>query len=442
MVQGCARGRGAPKSAGLALVAAALLLAAAGPLAATELPPAPAPAPVPAAALTAAPAGLEWAVLPVLSGNSDIGFMFGVFGGLVQLDPADPPYRWKGRAVAAASVKDGPGGVTFPQHMYEVHAELIRPDNLPLRLTVRAYFERTVNAGYFGIGNAARADRSGPAGGNAQRFQYVHTEPFLHVVAEVPLYPALELLSGFTFRYVMPTTYGDSLLREHARGGPEAPRLYGLGDHATLQLALGLQYDSRDDRRHPSRGMHHTLSLRGAAGTLTGNDLDYGGVTLHACGYVPLWGPRLVLAGRVFADWLFGRVPFHDLASADAFQPTGMPGGPAGIRGVPDGRYRGKVKFVASFETRSTLVRFHWFGREWRIGAAAFVDVGRIWADVPANPRLDGRGAGLTYGVGAGPRFGIGEALYFRLDFSYAPEAVDANPDLPIGIYFALNEMF
>jgi hypothetical protein len=47
---------------------------------------------------------------------------------------------------------------------------------------------------------------------------------------------------------------------------------------------------------------------------------------------------RLVLAGRLLADLIFGEAPFYELELGGPFEPTYLLGGSRGVRGVPWGR--------------------------------------------------------------------------------------------------------
>ena len=54
---------------------------------------------------------------------------------------------------------------------------------------------------------------------------------------------------------------------------------------------------------------------------------------------------------------------FYELTRGGAFYPTDLPGSEDGIRGVPAGRYAGRVKLVGSFDLRSLFWRFTLFGK-------------------------------------------------------------------------------
>jgi hypothetical protein len=148
-----------------------------------------------------------------------------------------------------------------------------------------------------------------------------------------------------------------------------------------------------------------------------------------------------VLAGRAFADLMFGQPAFYDLSQGGAFVAIDTPGGPNGIRGVPNGRYQGLVKLIGNIELRAMHTKFRFLGDEFTVGNNLFFDFGRVFAGYTADAR-DGRGLGLKYGVGAGVYVLWGSAALFRIEVAYSPDANAANPGVPVGMYAADSQMF
>ena len=109
---------------------------------------------------------------------------------------------------------------------------------------------------------------------------------------------------------------------------------------------------------------------------------------------------------------------------------------------MPNGRYAGKIKTLASLEVRTQLATFGVLGQRFRVGAQAFGDVGRVWSDFQSDAARDGRGLGLKYGVGGGLYVIWGAAAVIRLEVAYSPDAVAANPGLPLGVYIADGHAF
>ena len=199
-------------------------------------------------------------------------------------------------------------------------------------------------------------------------------------------------------------------------------------------------YDTRDSEFVTQRGVFYQV---GAGATVGSSDrVAYGEASAVLAHYAPLGGPFL-FASRFVLSFEFGRVPFYDLAQGGVFEPQYLIGGETGVRGVPQGRYAGKVKVLSNLEVRSTpFPRFTLLGQQFRIGTTTFFDAGRVWSEYATISPADGRTFGLKFGVGGGLFLQWGEAAIFRVEAAYSPDAVSENPALPLGIYVSDGLMF
>jgi hypothetical protein len=199
-------------------------------------------------------------------------------------------------------------------------------------------------------------------------------------------------------------------------------------------------FDTRDSEFVTRHGIFYQAGVGGTLGST--DDVAYGVAGVVLAHYAPLPGP-FVFASRFVADFQFGRVPFYDLAQGGIFEPQYLLGGETGVRGVPFGRYAGRVKLVTNIEVRSTpFPRFTFFGERFRIGTTTFFDAGRVWDDYAWVSPADGYTLGLKYGIGGGLFIQWGEAAIFRIEAAYSPDAVSENPGLPVGIYVSDGLMF
>jgi outer membrane protein assembly factor BamA len=383
----------------------------------------------------------ELAGAPILGGNTDIGFQLGLAATYTRVSPRFLPYRWKLDGLLSASIKDGPRGTEVVQQSHDMRLDVPHALGGKLRIMPAIYFERTVNAGYFGIGNATQVVTN-PDGTLGSRYQYIHREIRARLNLRQPLTESLAAMYGLTLRNVSPTAYPGSKLELDAQRSDEGggPYVRGLEPLNHAIVSAGLVYDTRDNEITPSSGSFHQYGLRAGAATPTKAGVYYGGGNLILRKYVPLGG-SFVLAARALIDALGGEVAFYDLSQGGAFIPLDLPGGAQGVRGVPNGRYQGLVKAVANVELRVTHLRFRLFGDEFRLGNNIFADTGRVFSRYAADPR-DGGGLGLKYGVGAGVFVVWGTAAVFRVEIAYSPDAVAANPSFPLGIYAADGQMF
>lgn len=383
----------------------------------------------------------EFAGAPILGGNTDIGFQIGVAATITRVSPRYLPYRWKIDGLVSASIKGGPRGTEVVQQSHDMRLDMPRAVYGKLRIMPGVFFERTVNAGYFGIGNATRAVAN-PDGSVGSRYQYVHREVRARVNLRQTLSGPHSLMYGLALRNVSPSTYAGSRLDLDSRRIDEDgdPYVRGLQALNIGILSGGFIYDTRDNEITPHKGSFDQYALRIGGATPTRAGVYFGGANVLLRRYVPLGGP-FVLAGRIFIDAMAGEVPFYDLSQGGAFIPIDLPGGGQGVRGVPNGRYSGLVKMVGNVELRVTHLRFRLFGDDFRVGNNLFFDTGRVFTKYAPDPR-DGKGLGLKYGLGVGVFVVWGTAAVFRVEFAYSPDAVAANPNFPIGIYAADGQMF
>jgi outer membrane protein assembly factor BamA len=387
------------------------------------------------------PRRYELAGFPIFGGNTDIGFQFGGVGTFTRFYDQAFPYEWNIDLLLSASVKDDQGFRLIQQsHVLRLDA----PDLLlgRLRLDTRASYQRTINAGYFGIGNAAPA----LASENSHRYEYVQEEGRVRAIARFHTrVQGLDFALATNLRAENPTVYAasnnePSKLGEDTESGAGTPPVLG-GQSAFLGgLAAGVMFDTRDSEFVTRRGVFYQAGVGDTIGSAEG--VAYGSAGMVLAHYAPLPGP-FVFASRFVADFQFGRVPFYDLAQGGIFEPQYLLGSETGVRGVPFGRYAGRVKLVTNLEVRATpFPRFTIFGERFRIGTTTFFDAGRVWSDYSVVSAADGYSLGLKYGIGGGLFIQWGEAAIFRIEAAYSPDAISENSNLPVGIYVSDGLMF
>jgi hypothetical protein len=389
------------------------------------------------------PRRFEWAGFPIIGGNSDIGIQFGVAATFTRFREGVAPYFWNLDVVLSTSLKGDSNGIGFIQQ-----ADVLRLDapdllNHRLRLDTRGSFTRTINEGYYGVGNASSA---GPRPGEADIIrlnQYIQEETRVRTIARVHTGSSLlDVALAGNFRYEWPTLYpGSKLATDAAARNPDgSPVVYGVQNGGLAGIGAGIMIDTRDSEFITHRGIFYQLGVGGTVGSAEG--IRYAQASAVLSHYAPLGGP-FIFATRIIADWEFGNVPFYDLQQGGIFEPQLLIG-PGGVRGVPEGRYAGAAKVIGNIEIRSALPRFRLFGQRFRLGTTTFFDAGRVWASYRggADVAHDGTTLGLRYGVGGGVFLQWGEAAIFRVEAAYSPDAVSENPGFPIGIYVSDGLMF
>jgi hypothetical protein len=378
----------------------------------------------------------EPAAFPILGGNSDIGFEFGVAGTLSWFADGVAPYRWNMDLLVTPSLKSDPTGkIELAQQAYLWDIDVPGLAGGRLRVNPFVEFRRTINQGYFGLGNVSSAVR--PAASTGRYFEYIHEEGGVRQMTRYRLLGPYNVLSSTIARYVDPTPYPGSKLAEDeiARAPNGSPFVLGVQKLAIVSEAAGLLYDSRDSEIFTRTGWLDQVGLRFSQAFPLGAGITFGEAEATAATYVRLAGP-FVLAVQGAADFKFGHVPFFELFTGGVFNPDYMIGGSAAIRGVPFGRYLGQIKAVGNLEIRALpVLRVHVLGQHFQLGNNVFFDTGRVWSDYTFHSPLDGNGLGLKWGIGAGVYLLWGQAAMFRLEVAYSPDAVSENPNFPVGLY-------
>lgn len=387
------------------------------------------------------PRRYELAGFPVIGGNSDIGLQFGAAVTYTRFFDTAFPYLWNIDLLLSGSVKDDQNGFRLVQQSHVLRLDA--PDLLGgrMRFDARGSFQRTINAGYYGLGNASQA---GPALGEpilGRRYQYVQEEGRVRTIVRWHVAPPLDVAFGTNLRYEAPEVYGGTKLSEDlapaATGAAPVP-----GGQAALLVgaAAGIMVDTRDSEFVTRRGFFYQAGMSAVIGSA--ENVGYGEASAVLSHYAPL-GESFIFASRFVASFQFGRVPFYDLQQGGVFEPQALLGGETGVRGVPQGRYAGRAKMIANTEIRATpFPRFTVFGQRLRVGTTAFVDVGRVWSDYAAVSPADGYSLALKYGVGGGVFLQWGEAAIFRFEVAYSPDAESENPGFPVGLYVSDGLMF
>jgi outer membrane protein assembly factor BamA len=311
-----------------------------------------------------------------------------------------------------------------------------------VRLDTRASFQRTINAGYYGLGDATAAPWPSGQSGPGQTYQYVQLEGRLRTIARVHTGTPFDLALGANVRIESPDTYAGSRLAQDLAATDASGRtvLPGAQTAGLGGLAAGVMVDTRESEFITRSGIFYQLGVGATAGTA--EQVAYGEASAVLAHYAPLGGP-FIFANRFVASMQIGRVPFYDLEQGGVFEPQYLFGGETGVRGVPNGRYAGKAKLVSNTEIRATpFPRFKLLGQRLRIGTELFFDAGRVWSDYQVVSLADGNTLGLKYGVGGGLFLQWGEAAIFRIEAAYSPDATAENPSFPLGLYVADGLMF
>ncbi|HEY0707666.1 MAG TPA: BamA/TamA family outer membrane protein [Polyangia bacterium] len=375
---------------------------------------------------------LEFAVVPLVGGDTDIGIGAGAIASMARPARGDLAFRWKLEGAAFISAQREAGAFNFP--FQDFFLLFTRKDLLGgrLRAELRAAYTRESNLRYYGLGNASVA----PDETLAARDLFTRTHPAARANAEYRFVGPLRLLLGSTYMFNQLHFAPESnVLRDLGSSNPAVRELLLVDrEHSLHWLEAGLVYDTRDNEVVPARGQNHRASVRGSPWKTAAMPFRYLGINASFSGFVPVFADEsMVLAGRIVGDMQLGDAPFYELSRVSE---SSAIGGPKFVRGPPGNRYYGKRKVLGNLEVRNSWFEFNLRRVPYRFGTSVFLDAGRVWADVVSRPELDGAGLGLKYGTGLGLRLQKGKNFVLRGDLAWSPDA------RPIAAYFLASHIF
>lgn len=379
----------------------------------------------------------KWAGVPIVGGNSDFGWGGGgLLSATKPTGKGSDSNQWNAELAAVAMF----GLEPFSPRFQDYYLKLVFDDALGtgLRLTLRPSFTQVSGVNYYGLGNASSRGGSGlpdPNGPDRSYYDYTHADGTLRAFLAHDFSHQVRLSAGMIWSYVWMDVALDSSLGEDALHGTEETRslLSGLDDHVFGAFVWSLEFDTRDSEVNPHRGLYQTSTVTYAPGGAGSFSETWGRGFFALRGYQGLFNDRVVLAGRLLVDVLLGTPPVYELSRFDNY--SNAFGGEKGIRGIEAQRYYGKVKAMANFESRISLVEFDWIGHQTLI-LTQFFDVGRLWAEFGASEDLDGTGLGLKYSIGGGVHLLFDDSFVVALDAGWSPDAQ------PVGIYLTSGHAF
>lgn len=274
------------------------------------------------------------------------------------------------------------------------------------RLETKVFYNRIPKSQFFGLGNDSPRD---PVLEEEGFYDYDRGIFSATSTLRRTLTGHWQLLGQMAARHYTIWAEPDSLLRQVSPAGVEGG-FWG-------RLVLGVAHDSRDSEVWPTRGGFSEIFLQAA---LAGPE-PHAGLALITRRYARL-APRLALAGQLAFDLLFQDPPFYVQEMFGLQSLVGL-GGRSTLRGLPRGRFLGKARFLANVEMRFLPLTIRLLGLRLDLGAAAFLDAGRVLEDY--DKPLGGLGLHLTQG--AGLRVLYERSLAVRFDIGYSHEEEDTR---------------
>lgn len=400
--------------------------------------------------------GIFFTGLPYFSSDPLNGFGFGGTGYLFfNGDRSDPlfafaPYRARlGLTLQAA---------TGNSQDYKAKLDMPYILDTPWSLRVDAVYSNSPNNLYFGLTEATLADlpqgsyanyakalatiRPGQTGEAAEvadvlKHRFLEREWMLNVKGERVLFDGnWRLLMGYEIQHLSYQTFentpvdgtdatgakrsvpnGQSLLRQDAAQG----KVYGIDGGLVSLIQTSLIYDTRDFEPDPTKGMVAELSNEFSAPWI-GSNFFFDKILLQFKHYHAIWPealPHTILASRLGYGTILGdQAPFFEFQ--DQWSPDGSVkglGGSQTLRGYKANRLLGRTVAYGTLELRHKLGEVEFWGQNFSLGVAPFVDIGTI-GDRIFQVNL----AGLKASAGLGLRLGWNLSTIITLDYAISPE--------------------
>jgi Omp85 superfamily domain len=376
---------------------------------------------------------MDFTLVPVIGGDSDIGFGGGFITSLARTSPHFEPYIWRIEAAGMITFRSRSGELEVPFFDNYVLVDLPHVLTRQLGLQARVSYTHEEGLQYFGLGNDSQIEPG--LAPDSSYYRYDRTHPTIDADLEYQLGRHWELGWGFSYtRNELSVPPVGKLAEDSVSPNPDVRRLTRIEPrHGVATFHYGIGWDTRNNEVQPQRGQLHTLGVDLSPGGTESVPFKWARINLTARWYFRLVPNRWVLVTRLVGDGLIGSPPFYELAR---YENHAAIGGSKGIRGIPARRYYGTLKVLSNIELRYRAISFQMFDKPHSLGLVAFADVGRLWADYLRLSELDGSGLGLRLGYGGGVRLGAGKSFVLRADVAGSPDADGVSAYLSAGHAF------
>lgn len=364
--------------------------------------------------------------IPAIGYVSGFGLGFGAVGSFYKKEPGVKPYRY----VLDGQLYFTPGG--FQSH--RLRFDYIDVAGLPLRLRPMVGLLANLAENYCGQG--MRADCTVEMPNLPDYYHQRYIEIFGGIDGRWRLSPLphkIELIASWRGSHYRIGNWSEAGPYQNSRYQHDF--LGDPGDGFASVVEAGVMIDNRDFEPAPRTGYWIEATLRESS-PFWGSSWSYLGVNLSLRGYLPLEPTkRLVLAGQVIFDGMYGKAPLQEIVRVGG---TGRYfntfGGQDIGRGLREQYFPGRLKAYKQVELRYEFVGFNVWTWHFDLAAVTFADLGLVAWDWNT---LDKETFKPAIGFGGGLRVLWDEAVVVRFDVgtspieSYAPR-----------IYFVIGNVF
>lgn len=398
--------------------------------------------------------GWDFAILPALSYNSDLGFHYGVYGNIYCYGRDSintfPEYRH----LFSPEVSRYTLGQTLVYFLYD--SKYLIPNIQTTLVASWQYDPLYPFWGFNGFADPLVQERYDNEGNMWEHYYYCKRQ-MIHIDATFigHIKGHFEWVGGLTWWSFCQEDIVDdadnainSRFADYRHYGLIRTDELGGGNH--LEIKGGLSLDTRNHSVVPSKGYWINAFLTGSTDLGRGR---YSHLKLNAniCQYHPL-GKRVVLANQIaFQSLLAGEQPYYFLPRINVLymrqtSSEGL-GGMNTLRGLPANRMSGNGYLWANTELRIRIVDFDAIKRHFYLAVNPLFDIGlitqpfRLSAQEAAfNQNLHNAYSTLYTAVGIGGKIVMNNN--FVLGVEIAKVINNTTEKYPLGINFGLNYIF
>ena len=214
------------------------------------------------------------------------------------------------------------------------------------------------------------------------------------------------------------------------------------------QVKFGLMYDTRDNEANPMKGIWDEVLIVTSPSFL-GNDVNYTKLVLTHHQYFTIIKKKMNFAYRLsYQPKIAGTIPFYSLpfVRSSTITRDGL-GGSKTLRGIYRNRIVGDDLFFANFEVRWKFYNAVVFNQNLYIALFPYLDMGMVTksysidlTDVPEDrlPEFQAGKESLHYAYGAGLAFALNHNFIINFTYGMSNSVYDGRNSM----YITLNFLF
>ncbi len=255
----------------------------------------------------------------------------------------------------------------------------------------------------------------------SQETNYTSRELLLKLTVGLNLTPDLSVMLTERFRIVR---VDDGVVNSLPGIKQLFPVIPGIQGSQVLGHGLVLRYDTRDSQLIPTKGTYVNFLAEFNQNLQSGDENQWGRVTLDGRHLIPHASNRMVFVSRVFFSGVFGQIERRGTELGVPFYEQPTLGGEDTLRAFGHNRYIGSWAALINFEERVRLLDKKIFDNDIRLELAPFLDIGRVGRTGVDFTKLLFTNVQVNPGVGL--RLVAIPSVVGRFDVAYGKDGINA----------------